>query len=176
MRVCCCQFEAMESRTQHCMFRMTDCAAIVNELDEVDWFSLLSGKRIDFCVDPFYEMVWTCFERHVPMRFSRGGRKLPWITIELSCLKNKKTKAAKRSKASKKRCLEDETIDDCECKQLRGEFLSLRKDYQLMHGRAYNDYNVGIGEAIKSKLKTFFGYVASKKKRVAYPTVMHFEG
>jgi hypothetical protein len=45
-----------------------------------------------------------------------------------------------------------------------------------MHGRAYNDYNVGIGEAIKSKLKTFFGYVDLKKKRVGYPTVMHFEG
>jgi hypothetical protein len=26
------------------MFRMADCAAIVNELDEVDWFSLFSEK------------------------------------------------------------------------------------------------------------------------------------
>jgi hypothetical protein len=32
------------------------------------------------------------------MRFSCGGRKLPWNTGELSCLKNKETKAAKRSK------------------------------------------------------------------------------
>jgi hypothetical protein len=40
------------------MFRMADCA-IVNELDEVDWFSLLvqSGKRMDYCVDLFYEML-----------------------------------------------------------------------------------------------------------------------
>jgi hypothetical protein len=56
---------------------------------------------------------------------SCGSRKLPWITGELSCLKNKKTKAAKRLKASEKQGLEDETIDDCECEQLRGEFLSL---------------------------------------------------
>jgi hypothetical protein len=48
-----------------------------------------------------YERVWNCFERHVPMRFSRGRRKLPWTTGELSCLKNKETKAAKRSKARK---------------------------------------------------------------------------
>jgi hypothetical protein len=61
-------------------------------------------------------------------RFSRGCWKLPWITSELSCLKNKKTKAANRSKATEKRCLEDETIDDCECEQLRGEFLSLREE------------------------------------------------
>jgi hypothetical protein len=82
MRVSCCEFEAMESRTQRYLFRMADCAAIVNELE--------------------------------------------WITGELSCLKNKKTKAAKRSNANKKRFLEDETIDDCEREQLRGEFLSLR--------------------------------------------------
>jgi hypothetical protein len=81
-------FEAMASRTQRYMFRMADCAAIVNELDEVDWFSLFSGKKMDCCVDLFYEMVWSCFERHVPMRFPRGGRKLPWITGYLSCLKN----------------------------------------------------------------------------------------
>jgi hypothetical protein len=45
-----------------------------------------------------------------------------------------------------------------------------------MHGRAYDDYCVGIGKAIKSDLKTFFGYVNLKKKRVGYPLVMHFEG
>jgi hypothetical protein len=28
-------------------------------------------------------------ERHVPMRFSTGGRKLPWLTGDLSCLKKK---------------------------------------------------------------------------------------
>jgi hypothetical protein len=44
------------------------------------------------------------------MRFSRDGWKLPWITGELSCLKNKKTKAAKSLKESEKRCLEDETV------------------------------------------------------------------
>jgi hypothetical protein len=78
---------------------------------------------------------------------------------------------AKRSKAIEKRCLEDETIDDCECKQLRGEFLSLREEYQLMHGQAYDNCRVGIEKAIKSEPKTFFGYVDLKKKRVGYPSV-----
>jgi hypothetical protein len=45
-----------------------------------------------------------------------------------------------------------------------------------MHGRAYDDYRVGIEELFKSDPKTFFGYVDSKKKRVGYPLVMHFEG
>jgi hypothetical protein len=34
------------------------------------------------------------------MRISYGDWKFLWITSELSCLKNKKTKAAKRSRAS----------------------------------------------------------------------------
>jgi hypothetical protein len=47
----------------------------------------------------------------------------------------------------------------------------LREEYQLMHGRAYDDYRVGI----KGDPKTFFGYVDLKKKRVGYPSVMDFE-
>jgi hypothetical protein len=53
---------------------------------------------------------------------------------------------AKRSKASKKRCLEDETVDDSECEQLRGQFISLREEYQMV-------------EAIKIDPKTFFGHL-----------------
>jgi hypothetical protein len=90
-------------------------------------------------------------------------------------LKNKKTKTVKRSKTSEKRCLENETIDDCECEQLRGELVSLRVEYQQIHGRAYEDYRVGIEEAIKSGPKTFFGYVDLKKKRVGSPVDYAFQ-
>jgi hypothetical protein len=45
MRVCCCKFEAMKSRTQRYMFRMANCAATVNELNVVDWFQSFFGKR-----------------------------------------------------------------------------------------------------------------------------------
>jgi hypothetical protein len=51
------------------------------------------------------------------------------------------------------------------------------KEYQIMHyGRAYDDCRVGLEEAIEIDPKTFFGYVDLKKKRVGYPSVMHFEG
>jgi hypothetical protein len=43
---------------------------------------------------------------------------------------------------------------------------------RLMQGRAYDDYHVGIKEAIKIDPKTFFGYVDLKKKRVEFPSVM----
>jgi hypothetical protein len=99
---------------------------------------------------------------------------LPWITGEVSYLKIKETKTAKRSKAREKRCLKDKTIDDCECKQLRKEFLSLREKYQLMHGRAYDDYRVGIEEAIKSDPKSFFGYMDLNEKDLHITTYQTF--
>jgi hypothetical protein len=46
------------------------------------------------------------------------------------------------------------------------EFLSLRKKYQLMHGRAYDKYRVGIEKAINSDPRVFFGNVNLKKKRI----------
>jgi hypothetical protein len=40
---------------------------------------------------------------------------------------------------------------------------------------AWSNIRARIEEAIKSDPKTFFGYVDLKKKRVGYPSVMHFE-
>jgi hypothetical protein len=40
-----------------------------------------------------------------------------------------------------------------------------------MHDGAYDDYRVGIKEAINSDPRAFFGYVDLKKKCVGYPTV-----
>jgi hypothetical protein len=54
--------------------------------------------------------------------------------------------------------------------------VSLREEYQQKHGRAYDDYRARIEKAIKSDLKTFFGYVDLKKKCIGYLLVMHFEG
>jgi hypothetical protein len=48
-------------------------------------------------------------------------------------------------------------------------------EHQLMHGRAWDNYRVGIEEAIKSEPKTFFGYVDLKKKRVCYSSAIHFK-
>jgi hypothetical protein len=45
-----------------------------------------------------------------------------------------------------------------------------------MHERAYNDHRVGTEKVTKRVPKTFFAYVDLKKKRVGYPSDMHFEG
>jgi hypothetical protein len=56
--------------------------------------------------------------------------------------------------------------------EIKNEKTSFREDYQLMHGWAYDDYRVGIEEAIKSDLKIFFGYVDLKKKVVWHLVLM----
>jgi hypothetical protein len=127
-------------------------------------------------VDLFYETVWTCFESHVPTRYSGCEQKLPWMTRELSSLKNNKAEASKKSKHIEKRGLKDDAIDNSECKRLREKFVSLREEFQQQHGRAFNDYRARIEGPIKSDPKTFFGYVDLKKKRVGYPTVVYFKG
>jgi hypothetical protein len=92
------------------------------------------------------------------------------VTRELTSLKTNKVKD------SEKWCLKNHAIDDCECERLREKFISLREEYQHQHGRAYDDYRARIEEAINSDPKSFFGYVDLNKKRVGYPSVMHFEG
>jgi hypothetical protein len=95
MQICCCKFEAMEGGVKRYRFKLADCGAIVDELDAVKWCSLFSGRGVDQCVDLFYETVWSCFERHVPTRYSDCEQKLPWMTRELTSLKNNKAKASK---------------------------------------------------------------------------------
>jgi hypothetical protein len=82
----------MEGGVKRYRFELADCAAIVDELDPVDLF---------------YETVWSYFERHVPTKYSGCEQKLPWMTRELTSLKNNK------ARASKKRCLKDDAIDNC---------------------------------------------------------------
>jgi hypothetical protein len=87
------------------------------------WCSLVLGRGVNQCVDLFYETVWSCFEKHVPTRYSGCEQKLPWMTRKLTSLKNNKARALKKSKDSEKQCLKEDAIDNCECKRLREKFV-----------------------------------------------------
>jgi hypothetical protein len=58
-----------------------------------------------------------------------------------------------RGKA-KKRYLEDDTTDDFECEHLREEFLLLKEEYQVMHGK--RRFPRGNWRGNQSYPKTFF--------------------
>jgi hypothetical protein len=73
-------------------FKAADCEAITDELGLVDWHCLLSRKGVGICVDLFYDVIWSCFEKFVPRTSTRCAQKLPWVTKELNGLKNKTRK------------------------------------------------------------------------------------
>jgi hypothetical protein len=95
-------------------------------------------------------------QRHLPTSYSGCEQKLPWMTRELTSLKNNKTNVSKKSKDSEQRCLNDDAIDSCVCERLREKFFSLREYQQQWHARAYGDYRARIEKAIKIDSKIFF--------------------
>jgi hypothetical protein len=50
------------------VFKAADCEAIIDELGLVDWHGLFSRNGVDLCVDLFYDVIWSCFERREPQR------------------------------------------------------------------------------------------------------------
>jgi hypothetical protein len=50
----------------------------------------------------------------------------------------------------------DNDINDCDCERLRYDFIELRTEYQEHHGRAYDDYCIGIEETINTDPRSFF--------------------
>jgi hypothetical protein len=65
-------------------FRAADCEAITDELGLVDWHGLFSRKGVDLCVDLFYDVIWSSFEKFVPITSARCAQNLPWATKELN--------------------------------------------------------------------------------------------
>jgi hypothetical protein len=57
-----------------------------------------------------------------------------------------------------------------------GNFFNSEKSISECTVTTYDDYCVGIEEAIKSDPRAFFGFVDLKKNGVGYPSVLHFEG
>jgi hypothetical protein len=100
-------------------FRAADCEAITDELGLVGWHGLFSRKGVDLCVNLFYDIIWSCFEKFVPTTSTRCAQKLPWVTKELNGLKNKTSKAGKKMKESEWRCMVDDDISECDCERLR---------------------------------------------------------
>jgi hypothetical protein len=101
-------------------FRAADCEAITEELGLVDWYDLFS-RKVDLCVNLFYDVIWSCIEKFV--------QKLSRVTKRLNELKKKRTKAAKKMKDSERQYMVDDDISECVCERLRGDFSALRSTY-----------------------------------------------
>jgi hypothetical protein len=163
-----CKFEPVPIDDSKLHFSKAHCEVIIiNELDSIDLISIFAWKRVDDCVDLFYEIVFDCFDHNVPRYRLRGGDWLPWESKRSRTLKNKANKAAKKLKPSESLCMSNEDIDDCECERLREDFVSARSDCQLIPRGAYDAYREKTERSIKKDPKTFFRYVDLKKRESA---------
>jgi hypothetical protein len=77
-----CEFEAMIMDKRRFRFRAADCEAITDELSLVDWHCLFSRKRVDLCIDLFYDIIWSCFEKFVPKTSTRCAKNLNTLCPE----------------------------------------------------------------------------------------------
>jgi hypothetical protein len=62
----------------------------------------------------------------------------------------------------------DDDIGDCDCKRLQDDFTALRTAYQEHHGRAYDDYHIGIKEAFKPDPRSYFPLISRKSEWVIH--------
>lgn len=173
--IAACRYEPCSLDVERYKFACADCESISQELNLIDWAGLFSCKKVDQCVDLFYDVVWSCFDRHVPKSRASRNATFPWDSKCLRVLKNKSNSAAKKMKRSESACLLNPNIDNCECERLRTEFSAARSEYQLVFHSEYDDFRKGVEDSIKSDPKTFFQYVNLKKNRIGFPSVMIFE-
>jgi hypothetical protein len=66
------RFEPCSVDVEHYRFASADCETISQDLNSIDWKSLFSCKKVDQCVDLFYDVIWRHFDRHIPK--SRANR------------------------------------------------------------------------------------------------------
>jgi hypothetical protein len=83
---------------------------------------------------------------------------------ELSCcslrsLENQINSAAKKMKKSERPCLLTSNVNECEWENLRSVFTTARSEYQWAFNNAFDNYRIGIEDAIKNDPKAFFKYV-----------------
>jgi hypothetical protein len=152
-------------------FFLADCDSIIQDLRSIEWTGLFSCKKVDQCVDIFYDVVENILNKNVPQSRSKRNLKLPWHSNNVHVLKNRSNLAAKKLKQSKIRCLTNPLIDECACENLRGEFVAARSELQFVSKKNYNAYCENVEKSIKSDPKAFFKFVDLNRTRCGFHTI-----
>jgi hypothetical protein len=102
------------------------------------------------CVALFYDEIWTYFDRFVLTLVHVWVLNFH-VSISRELSKNRKTLAGKKAK-SKRRCMNNRDINECNCEQLRMDFSELRAKYQHEHLKSCDDYRARYGAKDTSDL------------------------
>jgi hypothetical protein len=78
-----CKFEAVEAIEKQFRFAAADFWAVN-------------------CIDLIYDVIWSCFERYLPMTSSHSARKFLWVTKEINGLQIRTMRLAKKINESER--------------------------------------------------------------------------
>ena len=130
-------------------------------ISSVNWASVCLCKDLEYVIDKFYDILNRFKLECVPTTRVKNSNKYPWITSELSSLKNSKNKLFRKYKKS------GLTIDYT-------NYSVARSKYTLESRRLYNLYLDKIKNNFKSNPKSFYDFVNLKRKVSSKPSVLKY--
>lgn len=140
-------------------YRKADFPCLYNQLSLIDWDILNNFSDENAAVRTFYELLFSVFDKHIPL-FSNYSHRYPsWYTSEI--IRNIKLKAKFRDKY-KKTHNERDLI----------EFKRLRKLVKEQIKIKYGNYLEEVQSSIKSNPNYFWNYIHNKNNTTRIPGIM----
>ncbi|XP_039292602.1 uncharacterized protein LOC120353350 [Nilaparvata lugens] len=141
-------------------FRRADYLMLYTQLRDCHWELIYNSSGVDEAVDIFYNFIYECFDNCVPKRRVRpGGTKYPpWFNAEIIGLMKRKDRCAKKKSFS---------LYHLE------QFKSLRTRVKQLIARQYSNYISRVESGIKSDVKSFWGFVNSRRTNGSTHEGMH---
>jgi hypothetical protein len=128
-----------------------------------DWHNEFSNVDINSNVDKFYEILFTGFERYVPISKSVPKNYPPWFNNQLINLKNIKNKAYRAF-------LKSSADYD------KQHYIACNNNFTSYFNSEFQKYLCDVQISIKKDPKYFWKYFSSKRETKGLPSSMSYSG
>lgn len=136
---------------------------LINEdLDKVEWDTLLSKFTAEEAVEYFYEKIYGIVKKHTPLTLSKSSRFPTWFPPSLIHIFKNKARAWSKWKVYG-------NISDYEI------FSLYRKRFRHECDKAYTKYKTSVEDSIPKNVKYFWSYVSNRKGKPDIPSNMRFK-
>lgn len=135
--------------------------AINNEINEIDWLSVLDNSSLDSATQCFYETIYKIIKSHVPMRPVKCNEYPIWFSRPLIHIFKNKEKAWCKWKKYKN-CMDYE------------QFSLYRRRFKLLSADCFNRYLHAVESNIQKDVKQFWSFIKSHKRNTGIPNTMSY--
>ena len=142
------------------LYDEADFSTISNELNKIDWTSVLSTGSVDDATNTFYKILFDLRSSYIPSKITRPDNIYPpWYNTVLIKILKEKYKFHCKYKKYKNR-------------SDYNSFVLLRDRAKVLERERYDNYIKNIENNIKKNPKHFWKYVKNKRQHNALPSVM----